>query len=168
MIAYPTEAVFGLGCDPLNPEAVRRVLDLKKRRIDKGLILIASTLPQLHPFIRPLDARIRQALTDSWPGPVTWAVPASADCPDWLTGGKSTLAVRVSAHPVCRALCERWGGPLVSTSANASGNPPIRKRELLWKHFGTLIDYIVPGELGELKNPTEIRDAASCAIIRPG
>ena len=86
MIAYPTEAVFGLGCDPLNPEAVRRVLDLKKRRIDKGLILIASTLPQLHPFIRPLDARIRQALTDSWPGPVTWAVPASADSPTGSPG----------------------------------------------------------------------------------
>lgn len=165
-IAYPTEAVFGLGCDPLNRHAVRRVLELKRRSVSKGLILIASEISQLDPFLQALDAPTQRRIGRTWPGPVTWLLPASTRCPGWLTGGKSTLAVRVSAHPVCRALCKAWGGALVSTSANRSGSAPIRRHEILRKQFGTSVDYIVPGTLGDRKRPTEIRDARSGAVVR--
>lgn len=168
IIAYPTEAVWGLGCDPLDRDAVWRLLELKRRHVSKGLILIAASLVQLAPFLAPLNARTRTAVAATWPGPVTWLLPTAEHCPDWLTGGKSTLAVRVSAHPVCEALCLRWGGPLVSTSANTSGRPPTRRREQLRKQFATGIDYVVPGELGGRANPTEIRDAASGTIVRAG
>jgi L-threonylcarbamoyladenylate synthase len=142
-------------------------MKLKRRRREKGLILIASKMKQLRPFLGPLNRDMRKTLKKSWPGPITWVLPAAAHCPDWLTGGTSTLAVRVSDHPVCRALCDYWQGPLVSTSANVSGHPPIKRRLLLLKHLGGRIDYVVPGELGNLKKPTEIRDMLNKTIIRP-
>jgi len=168
IIAYPSEAVFGLGCNPLDPVAVGRLLELKRRKLGKGLILIASSSAQLRPFIGPIDDPVWKKMESSWPGPNTWIVPAAAHCPHWITGARSTVAVRVSAHPVCRALCERWNGALVSTSANQSGQPPIRRLALLRKHFGNIVDYIVPGALGGQENPTQIRDALTGVTLRAG
>ena len=167
VIAYPTEAVFGFGCDPLNARAVARILAIKQRDAAKGFILIAADISQLEPFMQ-LDAAMHAALLKSWPGPVTWVVPASAGVPEWLSGGRDTLAVRVTAHPVARALCEATGLALVSTSANLSGHPPLRSplavRRLLGKH----VDYVVPGAVGGLKKPTEIRDARTGKVLRAG
>ena len=84
IIAYPTEAVFGLGCDPLNPDAVLRLIALKQRSIDKGLVLIASTIEQLEPFMAPLETKQQEKLEASWPGPATWLVPAKLETPVWL------------------------------------------------------------------------------------
>ena len=111
IVAYPTEAVYGLGCDPLNRAAVYRLLALKRRPVDKGLILIASRFDQLRPFVQPVDDDVRQRLDDTWPGPNTWLLPARTDCPAWLRGRHRTLAVRVTAHPLAAALCDAWGGP---------------------------------------------------------
>ncbi|MCK4586215.1 MAG: Sua5/YciO/YrdC/YwlC family protein, partial [Gammaproteobacteria bacterium] len=99
IIAYPTEAVFGLGCDPINPDAVLRLLTLKRRPIGKGLVLIASNIEQLKPFMAPLDAKQQHTLEASWPGPVTWLVPAKQETPVWLKGHHDTIAVRVTDHP---------------------------------------------------------------------
>ncbi|NOR70927.1 MAG: tRNA threonylcarbamoyladenosine biosynthesis protein RimN, partial [Methylomarinum sp.] len=101
VIAYPTEAVYGLGCDPLNEEAVLNLLALKKRSIDKGLILIASSLTQLEPYLQ-LNDEIRSKVQATWPGPVTWIIPAQTWVPQWLTGQHSSLAVRVTAHPIAK------------------------------------------------------------------
>ena len=167
VIAYPTEAVFGLGCDPLNARAVARVLAIKQRDAAKGLILIAADISQLEPFMQ-IDESMRGDLLRTWPGPVTWVVPAAAGVPEWLSGGRDTLAVRVTAHPVARALCEVTGLALVSTSANFSGHAPLRSpiavRRLLGKH----VDYVVPGAVGGLKKPTEIRDARTHNVLRAG
>ena len=167
VIAYATEAVFGLGCDPLNAQAVARILAIKQRDAAKGFILIAADISQLEPFMQ-IDQRMRTALLETWPGPVTWVVPASGGVPEYLTGGRDTLAVRVTAHPVARALCEATGLALVSTSANLSGHSPLRSpitvRRLLGKH----VDYVVPGTVGGLKKPTEIRDARTGAVLRAG
>ena len=95
IIAYPTEAVYGLGCDPLNAAAVLRLLTLKNRPMDKGLILIASDFQQLIPFVRTPDADIMRRINATWPGPVTWLLPAKAETPAWLCGAHDTLAVRV-------------------------------------------------------------------------
>ncbi len=168
VIAYPTEAVWGLGCDPLDPAAVERLLRLKQRDRARGLILIGASLDDFQPFLAPLPAAVRRRLARTWPGPVTWLLPARPECPRWLTGAHDTLAVRVSAHPVCQALCRAWGGALVSTSANVSGRPPARTRLQLRKQFDDRLDYILPGDTGGRARPSEIRDATSGEVLRPG
>jgi len=166
IVAYPTEAVFGLGCDPANPRAVMRLLAIKQRPVEKGLILVAASLQQLQPWIAPLSRRQLQRLERSWPGPHTWLVAAAEHCPDWLTGGRDTLAVRVSAHPVVQRLCLAAGRALVSTSANPAGKTPARSRLQIRLRFPTGIDDYLPGELGGLQQPTRIRDLETGRVIR--
>ena len=165
IIAYPTEAVFGLGCDPGNATAVKRILHIKQRSPAKGFILIAATLTHLEPFIEPLDMLSRTRVAATWPGPVTWLLPAR-NAPAWLRGCHDTLAVRVTAHPLAATLCHAWGGPLVSTSANLSGRPPARSALQVHRRLGNLVDYIVPGATGGATQPTEIRDLQSGRVVR--
>jgi L-threonylcarbamoyladenylate synthase len=167
VLAYPTEAVYGLGCDPLDYHAVQRLLRLKHRSIDKGLILIAAELGQLLEFVRVPDRRVESQLQTHWPGPVTFVLPAAPRCPRWLTGGRETLAVRVTDHPLAARLCRGFAGPLVSTSANRAGRPPARTAlQVRLRCPG--VDAILSGPLGRLDRPTEIRDPNSGKVIRPG
>jgi len=168
VIAYPTEAVYGLGCDPLEEAAVARILEIKQRDAAKGLILIAARIEQLLPFMAKLPADVTRKLEASWPGPVTWVVPAASHAPAWLTGGRDTLAVRVTAHPVASALCDACGMALVSTSANRSGQSPARTGLMVRTQLGDAVDCIVPGAVGGLSKPTEIREALSGKILRAG
>jgi len=169
VIAYPTEAVWGLGCDPSQQQAVHALLRLKQRPVDKGMILVAADLEQLHGWAR-LDAlpseRQREVLS-TWPGANTWILPAGPLAPAWITGDHSGLAVRISAHPLVAALCRAWGGPLVSTSANLAGQPPVQRREALDPRLLPLLDGILDGTTGGLAQPTPIRDALSGTILRP-
>ncbi len=167
VIAYPTEGVFGLGCDPWNREAVEEILTLKGRPADKGLILIAATLEQLLPFIRLPSEAVAARLLRTWPGPVTWILPASPLAPDWLRGGRPTLACRVTAHPVAARLCLAFGGPLVSTSANPAGRPPARSLLQVRRYFDAPAALLpIPGPLGGLHGPTPIFDALSGRCLR--
>jgi len=165
IVAYPTEAVWGLGCEPLNRHAFQRLLALKRRALAKGVILIAADVEQLEPFIAATRSKLRPAL-DTWPGPSTWLVPAAAGVPAYLTGGRDTLAVRVTAHPLAAALCRAWGGPIVSTSANLAGRPPARTALQVLRRFGRAVDYILPGDTGGLKKPTPIRDLGTGRLLR--
>ncbi|VAW75674.1 Threonylcarbamoyl-AMP synthase [hydrothermal vent metagenome] len=166
ILAYPTEAVFGLGCDPANPDSVLQLLALKQRNIHKGLILVAASIQQLQRWIAPLPRKQERQLSNSWPGPHTWVLPAADHCPDWLTGGRDTLAVRVSAHPVVQQLCQSTGQAIVSTSANRSSGSPARSMIQIRLRFPTGIDYYLPGALGRLKQPTRIRDLQTGHVIR--
>jgi L-threonylcarbamoyladenylate synthase len=166
IISYPTESVFGLGCDPLRLDAVVRLLELKQRPAAKGLILIASEVEQLLPFVLPLEPSYRDRVLGSWPGPVTWLLPARPETPALLRGAHDSLAVRVTAHPLAAALCRACGHALVSTSANRGGRPPARTTLAVRRRFGEEIDYVLPGEAGGAP-VTEIRDARSGAIVRP-
>lgn len=166
VIAYPTEAVFGLGCDPLNRDAVYRLLAIKQRPVDKGLILIAADITQLRPFIQPPGPALQAQLDATWPGPATWLLPANPNAPAWLRGRHTSLAVRVTAHPTAAALCKAFGGPIVSTSANASSRPPARTA-LQARIRCPGIDDVVNAPTGGAKRPTEIRDALSGRLIRP-
>lgn len=168
IVAYPTEAVYGLGCDPLAPDAVMRLLTLKQRQWQKGLILIAASRRQLDAYIGPLDEALERRLEQTWPGPVTWLLPAKPEVPYWLRGEHPTLAVRVTAHPLAAALCEAFGGPIVSTSANLTGHAPARSALQVQREMGESVDYLLHGALGELAQPTEIRDAQTGRIIRAG
>ncbi len=168
VIAYPTEAVYGLGCDPLNAAAVMRILELKQRPMEAGLILIAADFAQLATFLQPLTPAIRRRVEATWPGPVTWLLPARPEVPLWLRGRHATLAVRVTAHAGTAALCRSFGGALVSTSANPRGREPARTPTKVHRYFTGLIDYVLPGSLGQRRRPSEIRDGLSGAIVRGG
>jgi L-threonylcarbamoyladenylate synthase len=168
IVAYPTEAVYGLGCDPCNPEAVFRLLDLKGRSPKQGLILIAASYAGLRPFVEELPEDLMQRVWASWPGPATWVLPAQPQTPPWLTGRYQSLAVRVTAHPLAAALCASFGSALVSTSANRRGASPARTALGVRRRFARQLDYILPGQVGGARRPTEIRDARTNSLLRPG
>jgi L-threonylcarbamoyladenylate synthase len=167
VLAYPTEAVFGLGCDPDNQSAVEKVLAMKTRPQDKGLILIAATIEQLYPYIdiSSLDKSILDNVNATWPGPFTWIMPKAAQTPDYLTGGRETIAVRVSAHPTVIQLCQAVNKPLVSTSANPSGAEPARNIAQLNAHFGRTV-FAIDGEVDHNAHPSKIQDAVTGQVLR--
>ena len=167
VIAYPTEAVYGLGCLPENRQAVSRILALKGRPVEKGLILVAAFPEQLDRYIIYPDQAVRQRILDTWPGPVTWVLPATPEAPPWITGQHETVAVRVSGHNTVQRLC-RETGALVSTSANPSDRPPATKARDVFSYFGQSLDYVLPGRVGPQARPSEIRDALTGAVLRPG
>jgi L-threonylcarbamoyladenylate synthase len=166
LVAYPTEGVYGLGCDPWDLVAVSRLLRLKGRQAAKGLIVIAASQEQLYPLVDLSDPQVRERVQASWPGPITWLLPKAKGAPSWLTGQHTLLAARVTIHPIAAGLC-RICGPVVSTSANPQGHLPALDVRGVRKYFGNSIDYILPGTLGGLQGPTEIRDALSGRVLRP-
>lgn len=168
VVAYPTEAVWGLGCDPFCQAAVEQILYLKRRPMDKGVILIAHQIEAFAPFLAGLNDDQRRTLAASWPGPVTWLVPNNGAAPDWVTGGQATLALRVTAHPVAAALCASFGGALVSTSANPAGMPPATTGFKVRCYFGRELDGIAPGQVGAAARPSEIRNLTTGQVVRPG
>lgn len=166
VIGYPTEAVWGLGCDPFNEQAIGRLLLIKNRSPDKGLIQVASSIEQFEPYLSGLDSCLIEKMEKTWPGPVTWLVPDNGVASRLVCGKFSSIALRVSAHPLVGALCEAYGGPIISTSANISGElPPIWPWQLQRK-LGKQLDYIVGGSIGDLSRPTEIRNLISDEIVR--
>jgi L-threonylcarbamoyladenylate synthase len=166
VIAYPTEAVFGLGCLPDDERAVTRVLAIKRRSWRKGLVLIGASLAQIERYAElPAEPR-RSEILASWPGPATWTLRARRTAPPWITGGRDSVAVRVTAHPLARRLCERAGSALVSTSANVSTRPPHRRLLGLRHELGRWLDCVLAGELGGLAQPTVIRDGRTGQVLR--
>lgn len=166
VIATPTEGVYGLSCDPWNEAAVLALLKMKQRDVAKGLIILAGDLYQLTSLVRHLSREDQETLANSWPGPVTWLIPAPTDVPAWVTGGQPTLALRVTDHPEVAELTRMAGKAIVSTSANPAGEPPARDVETVQRYFPDIA--ILKGSLGGLQGPTEIRELAGGRVIRPG
>jgi len=168
VLAYPTEGVWGLGCDPFDEAAVLRLLDIKQRSVDKGVILIAGNASQLDAIVdwaRLADAP-RARVHESWPGPNTWVVPARTDVPAWITGAHDSVAVRVTAQAEVVALCAAFGGALVSTSANLSGEPAVASRDALDPRLLARVDGVLDGETGGRTSPSTIRDAVTGDTLR--
>lgn len=162
IVAYATEYCFGLGCDPRNRDAVLRLLRLKKRPVSKGLILLAGDVEQLAPFVTEIPA----AVLATWPGPHTWLVTPCAATPKWITGNHPRVAVRVTAHKQAAMLCRLAKTPIVSTSANRAGETPARTNREVLRRFDGLVDYVLPGSVGDSSAPTPIRDALTEELIR--
>jgi L-threonylcarbamoyladenylate synthase len=167
VIAYPTEAVWGLGCDPWDQDAVQRILAIKQRPVEKGLILVASDLDQLGPIAANLSKSERSLIEAESDHPTTWILPDESDfIPNWIKGIHSQVAVRVSTHSGVRNLCRYYGGMLVSTSANLSGQQAATSQSQLRSTLGRKVDYVLPGKLGGFSRPSEIKVLRSGQVLR--
>ncbi|HET9836045.1 MAG TPA: L-threonylcarbamoyladenylate synthase [Rhodanobacteraceae bacterium] len=165
VLAYPTEAVFGLGCDPENHAAFEKIFALKQRPPEQGVLLIAGDFSQIASWIdAPPEAIARAQAT--WPGAYTWIFPRTSRAPEWVAGGHDGIALRITAHGPAAALCRAFGGPIVSTSANVHGQPPARSANEVEGMFSEGLDGVLHGETGGLQRPTPIADAISGVIIR--
>lgn len=164
VVAYPTEAVYGLGCDPFNKGAVEKIIALKHRSMDKGFIILIADWSQLIPLIGPVSDSLLDSVRESWPGPVTWVFPRAATIPDWLCGQHDSIAIRMSAHPIARQLCA--DAPVLSTSANLSNHAPAFDLAQLREQFPTGIDALLAGDLGGASQPSAIYDVRSGQRLR--
>ncbi|NGP53473.1 Sua5/YciO/YrdC/YwlC family protein [Thioalkalivibrio sp. XN8] len=168
VVAYPTEGVWRLGCDPLDATAVARILAIKEQPAELGLVLIAADPAQLEPWIEPVSHEVEARVAATWPGPATWVFPARAWVPYWVHGGRETLAVRVTAHAQAAALCRETGFPIVAASAHHSGHAAARSGIQVRRWLGDEVDFILGGSAGERQAPVEIRDAITGRTLRAG
>ncbi|WP_078083160.1 L-threonylcarbamoyladenylate synthase [Microbulbifer mangrovi] len=168
VIAHPTESVWGLACDPGNPDAVARLVQLKNRPLEKGLILVSGDADDFSGMLHNLTGDQRARIDATWPGPVTWLVPHFDQVPPWVSGIHHSVALRHTSHPFTAALTRAYGGAIVSTSANPTGCQPARHKFQVLRYFGDQLDFVGGGNTGGRKAPSEIRDAASGRIVRAG
>ena len=168
VIAYPTEAVFGLGCDPDNQSAIEKLLQIKSRSKAKGLILLASSFEQLLPYLDLTQLTNEQinVILSRWPNGITQVLPARADISSYITGDFSTIAVRVTDQPDVVKLCEQVNKPIVSTSANLSGIEPAKTWQTLDQTLMNLIDHVVKGETLAYTQPSKIIDGLTGEVFR--
>lgn len=166
VIAYPTESVWGLGCDPDNDAALTRLLRIKRRDPAKGMILVAASIEQFATWLAGLPFELHAPLVASWPGPNTWLVPDNGRSHGLVRGGHDCVALRVSDHPLVVSLCKAFGGPIVSTSANRADEPPAMSLAGIHDTFADELDAVVEGELGGLERPSVIRDLVSGQVLR--
>ena len=171
VLAYPTEAVWGLGCDPFNEQAFQEILKLKQRPIEKGVILLAGHISQVEHLLENVSSEMKQQVVESWTNrapserATTWLLPASDDIPTWIKGNHPKVAVRVTTHPLCVALCNAFNGFIVSTSANTAGLEPARSLQEANHYFKDETHYL-NGDLGLSQEPSKIIDAETGIVIR--
>jgi len=165
------QAVWGLGCDPYNEQAFLDILQIKQRPIEKGVILLAGQIAQVEPLLEHLDPHIRQRVIESWSDrspserATTWLLPTNEHIPTWIKGNHPKVAVRVTTHPICVALCNAFQGFIVSTSANPAGLPPARSLQDANQYFAQQVNYL-NGDLGLSQEPSRILDAETGAVVR--
>lgn len=165
VIAYSTETILGLGCDPFNESAVKRILWLKSRSLDKGLILLVEDIAYIKKISQTLsEEQISRITNSSNEIPTTWLVPAKSSLPSWITGKQNKVAVRITQHPLSKQLCEACGS-IVSTSANYSGQIVTRNKEQIRQWFGPYIDYVLIDAPGT-GVASKICDVVSGEVIR--
>lgn len=165
IIAYPTEGVYGLGCDPMQPDAVEKIYILKERERHKSFIIISHDWDCVAPWTLPLPNLT--TILNTWPGPITWILPASSAAPTYLVSN-GTIAIRITAHPFSRRLCEGFKRPLISTSANKAHQPPCLTAMEVQQAFlmDEAITWIIDAPLGNQSGPTEIRDGITGKVLR--
>lgn len=168
IVAYPTETLYGIGCDPFNGAAVLRLLAMKRRGIEQGLILVVSRFAQIEPLLHTLSPAVRRRVAHPAGRPVTWLLPCLSEVPVWLRGRHHSLAFRITTHPVAAALCDHWGGPLVSTSANVHGRRAATGPLAVRRIFRNQLDYLIHDAGAASNRASEIRNGITGAILRRG
>jgi len=168
IIAYPTEAVFGLGCDPDNNSAIERLLRLKQRSVDKGFILLASDYSQLQPYIdeSAISKQQKLEILSRWPGAITQVLPINKNISPLLSGIFDTIAVRITQHPDVIALCRKTGKAIISTSANLSGHPAAVTWQSVVQQFPTQLDFLIKTDTLGNDSPSIIIDGITSKVLR--
>lgn len=144
VVAFPTETYYGLGVDPFNEEAVRRLFALKQRPSAKPLLTLVASRDQLTLLTTEVPA-LYEPLMALWPGPLTLVFKARSSLSDLLTGNTGTIGARISSHPLARELVRAVGHPITATSANISGRPAAIRAAEVSKAFGDKVDFILDG-----------------------
>ena len=165
VVCHACEGVWGLACDPFDESAVSRILEIKRRPIEKGLIVIGGNVEAFQPELSAMESKQYEIIDASWPGHTTWILP-NKRFPHWITGEFETVAVRVPDHAQSRELASKFGGPLVSTSANRSGQQELTTLTDVEQQFKTEVDYILEGSIGNATGPSKIFDARTGEQLR--
>lgn len=165
VVAYPTESTYGIGCDPANKDALKRILEIKQRPAEKGLIILVSDIQQAKAYLQPLTDKQLNQVTEVRERATTWLIPRNPDLPIELCGIHPKIAVRVTQHPIAKAICERLGYPLVSTSCNLSGEDAMSDSSTIELKMGDKLDLVVPGDVGG-QEASQIIDLESGQILR--
>jgi L-threonylcarbamoyladenylate synthase len=168
IVAYPTDTVYGLGCDPRNRRALKRVMAVKGKRKKPFPILVASTA--MAGRIAVMDCRARALASEFWPGPLMLVLKPRVRFPNLLTLGRKTIAVRCPRHEIALRLIERCGGLLTGTSANLTGYPPCTSAKMVCRCLGDRIDAVVDdGPSPRRVGSTIVRiDSRGVMILRKG
>ncbi|MDD7593097.1 MAG: L-threonylcarbamoyladenylate synthase [Peptoniphilaceae bacterium] len=170
LVAFPTETVYGLGADGLNPKAAAAIFDAKGRPQDNPLILHIADLKALDPLVTSVPAGAREALAHLWPGPITFIFYRSTLVPDVVTAGGPTVAIRMPQNPIARALIRAAGTPIAAPSANRSGRPsPTTAGDVLEDMDGR-IPMILDGGSSSIGVESTVVDLTVTppVILRPG
>ncbi len=166
VIAYPTEAVWGLGCDPFNQDAVLRILEVKQRPMEKGLILIAGEANHLSQWKSQLSSDQYELLTSHTEKPTSWVIPDTQIAPNWVRGEHQSVAIRLVQHEQTKLLCSEFEKVLVSTSANPAGKPPAMNKSEVIQYFDNKIDAIFDAPSGSIKRPSQVKDIITNTLYR--
>lgn len=165
VFGYPTDTIWGFGCHPLIAQSVMRILRIKQRPVDKGVILLSSRLEYCRAYI-DASPDLLESIQNPIEPPTTWLLPASERCPVWLRGANPTIAVRITRHPLMQLLCDRLESPVVSTSANRAGAAPARNTIQMHRQFAAELDFIVSGFAAGSGRPSEIKSPLSGETLR--
>tara|TARA_B100001250_G_scaffold411129_1_gene439074 strand:+ start:8685 stop:9245 length:561 start_codon:yes stop_codon:yes gene_type:complete len=167
ILIHPTESIWGFGCDAFNPNAVKKIFDIKKRDIKKSFILLARSIDSIDNSLCSLSKEDKEYLSRYWPGPYTFLIKYKDNIPEHLKNDSYKLAVRVSNHLPIKILLERFRGLMVSTSANISGKKNMNNINKILNFFEYEdLAYYDEG-LGTNKSPSQIIDLETKSIIRP-
>ena len=156
IVAHATEGVWGLCCDPRNIKSVQKILKIKQRPKNKGLILIGGSVAFFDLELSTLGLDKRKEIEECWPGHHTWVLPNTNNYSVCVTGGRDTVACRVPDHMQARSLSSQFGGPIVSSSANFSGAPELKTEQDVRREFLSIVDFILPGTIGNASGPSAI------------
>lgn len=168
IVAYPTEGVWGLGCDPFNEEAVRRLLNIKHRDESEGFIILATNWGQIYDLIdlEALPKNDQIFLTAAWPSHITFLLPKSKSAPNFISGASEQIALRITDFKPNKELIEAFGTPIISTSANLHGMTAARSLEEVKIYFDKRIDAVFDKKSGNQPNPSKIYDLKNKVYIR--
>ena len=165
VIAYPTESVYGLGCDANNLCAITQLLEIKNRSYKKGLIVLVSDIEQALFLLAPLTSSQVQTIKQPRARATTWLIDVASHLSPLLIGNHHKLAVRVTSNPTAKAICERFNKPIISTSGNLSGKPTSVSTAIVRNKMIKKVDYVMAGPCCG-QHPSQLIDLNSGLVIR--
>ena len=145
LIAFPTETYYGLGVDPFNKEALKRLFRVKQRNVDKAVLILVADQSQVELLADSVPDYFNKLMADFWPGPLTLVFPARSLLPELLTGGTETVGIRLSPDRTASRLLQEFAGPITATSANRSGALPATTATEVNEIFGSEVDLVLDG-----------------------